>query len=36
MSWQHWKLEKDDAGIAWLTIDVNAKSVNVLTREVVA
>ena len=36
MSWQHWKLEKDDAGLAWLTIDVNAKSVNVLTRDVVA
>jgi len=36
MQWQHWKLEVDDAGIAWLTIDVKAKSVNVLTREVVA
>jgi len=36
MAWQHWKLETDSAGMAWLTIDVSGKSVNVLTRAVVA
>ncbi|MCE2516711.1 MAG: enoyl-CoA hydratase/isomerase family protein [Alphaproteobacteria bacterium] len=36
MSFQHWSIDVDNAGIAWLTIDVKDKSVNVLTRAVIA
>ena len=36
MTFQHWQCEVDSDGIAWLNIDVMDKSVNVLTRDVVA
>ena len=36
MAFKHWNCEVDSDGIAWLNIDVQDKSVNVLTRDVVA
>lgn len=36
MAFKHWNWEVDGDGIAWLNIDVQDKSVNVLTRDVVA
>jgi len=36
MAFKHWNCEVDGDGIAWLNIDVQDKSVNVLTRDVVA
>lgn len=36
MSFQHWSIDVDAKGMAWVTIDVKDKSVNVLTREVIA
>ena len=36
MALKHWSLEVDGNGIAWLAIDVAGKSVNVLTRDVIA
>lgn len=35
MSFKHWSLEIDGDHVAWVTIDVEGKSVNVLTRDVV-
>ena len=36
MTMEHWSLSVDDQGIAWVTLDVQGKSVNVLTRAVVS
>lgn len=35
MALKHWTLDIDDAGLAWVTIDVQDKSVNVLQQDVV-
>jgi 3-hydroxyacyl-CoA dehydrogenase/enoyl-CoA hydratase/3-hydroxybutyryl-CoA epimerase len=35
MNFQHWVINIDDDGIAWLSLDVKGKSVNILTLEVV-
>ena len=36
MALSHWSVEIDDDGFAWVALDVAGKSVNVLTREVLA
>ena len=33
---QHWRLEHDDAGVAWLCLDKHESSTNVLSRDVIA
>ena len=35
MGLKHWTIEIDDAGLAWVTIDVQDKSVNVLRQDVI-
>ena len=35
-AWRHWRLTRDDEGIAWLTLDVQGAGANVLSREVLA
>jgi 3-hydroxyacyl-CoA dehydrogenase / enoyl-CoA hydratase / 3-hydroxybutyryl-CoA epimerase len=35
-NWKHWKLARDDAGIAWLVIDKAGASANTLSTEVLA
>ena len=36
MGLTHWSLDVDDTGLAWVALDVAGKSVNVLTRDVLA
>ncbi len=36
ISYEHFELTRDEAGIAWLTIDVNGRSANVLSHAVMA
>ena len=36
MAYKHWSVEIDDDGLAWVRLDVEGKSVNVLTREVLS
>ena len=35
-SYEHFELTRDEAGIAWLTIDVQGRSANVLSHAVMA
>ena len=36
MSMSHFSLDRDDAGVAWLTMDVKGRSVNVMAHDVMA
>ena len=35
-SFEHFELTRDEAGIAWLTIDVKGRSANILSQQVMA
>ena len=35
-SFEHFELSRDEAGIAWLTIDVKGRSANILSQRVMA